>query len=499
MTTIDPTAATATAIAGAIANGTLRSVDALDALVMRMEVVNPSINAVVAVDLDRARAACIAADAAVTAGDTPLGPLHGVPITIKDVWETEGLVTTSGAPELSSYVPTTDAVGVARLKAAGAIVFGKTNVPLWAGDDQTFNAVYGRTNNPWDLKRTASGSSGGAAAAVAAGITPLEFGSDIGGSIRTPAHACGVYGLKPSWGVIPSRGHIPFRPGTLVENDVNCGGPLARSVADLRLGLDVLAGPLDEEAIGWRLDLPIEGPAGGWWPASTDPDSSRPLDGLRVALTLTDERFPVASDVQSQLRVFADRLSDAGAAVTEAPLPVSVFDGFRSWQDLVLPQIGAMLSDEHAAAFAGLEALDAGNDIMLRSGQGLMLRWRDVLRADQQRQIQRKVWAEHFTTYDVALAPPMATTAFPHDTERDFPSRTVDIDGTEFAHTDLTAWPGAICAMLLPVVVLPTGRTPVTNLPVGVQVIGPYLRDRWLLDVAARLDVVAGCFAQPPI
>jgi len=499
MTSIDPTGATAAAIAHAVASQSMRSVDVLDALLARMDAINPAINAVVALDIDRARAACEAADAAVIAGDIPLGPLHGVPITIKDVWETEGLVTTSGAPELAAHLPAADAVGVARLKAAGAIVFGKTNVPLWAGDDQTFNEVYGRTNNPWDLGRTTSGSSGGAAAAVATGITPIEFGSDIGGSIRTPAHACGVYGLKPSWGVIPSRGHIPFRPGALVENDVNCGGPLARSVEDLRLGLDILAGPLDENAIGWRLDLPIEGPAGGWWPASSDPSSSQTLDGLRVAITLTDERFPVASDVQQSLRAFADRLTDAGAAVTETPLPVSVFDGFRSWQDLVLPQIGAMLSDEHVAAFAGLEALDAGDDIMLRSGQGLVLRWRDVLRADQHRQTQRQAWAAHFTNFDVVLAPPMATTAFPHDTERDFPSRVVEIDGVEFAHTDLTAWPGAIGAMLLPVVVLPTGRTEHTNLPVGVQVIGPYLRDRWLLDVAARLDAVAGRFAQPPI
>ena len=163
-------------------------------------------------------------------------------MTVKDVWETEGLVTTSGAPELRDHVPEHDAVTVGRLRAAGAVIAGKTNTPIYAGDNQTFNEVYGRTNNPWDLGRTTGGSSGGSAAAVAAGMTSLELGSDIGGSIRAPAHFCGVYGLKPSWGVVPSRGHIPGPPGALVEADVNQGGPLARSVADLRLGLDVLSG-----------------------------------------------------------------------------------------------------------------------------------------------------------------------------------------------------------------------------------------------------------------
>src|ERR1700678_24335 len=258
---VDLDFATATELTLALRDRTVSSRELLDHLLSRVDQHNPGLNAIVALDADRARAAATAADEATAKGEAT-GPLHGLPMTVKDVWETEGLVTTSGAPELKDYVPETDALAVGRLKAAGAIIFGKTNTPLYAGDFQTFNDVYGRTNNPWDTSRTVGGSSGGAAAAVAAGLTPLELGSDIGGSIRNPAHFNGVYGLKPSWGVVPSRGHIPGPPGTLVESDVNCNGPLARSLDDLGLGLGVLAGPVPEDAAGWRLDLD-EGPAIG--------------------------------------------------------------------------------------------------------------------------------------------------------------------------------------------------------------------------------------------
>ena len=256
--TVDLDYATATELTRAIGDRSLSSRELLDHLRARIERHNPDLNAIVALDLDRAVATAAAADQA-TADGGPIGPLHGLPMTVKDVWETEGLVTTSGAPELQDHVPEVDALAVARLRTAGAVIFGKTNTPLYAGDFQTYNDVYGVTNNPWDTTRTAGGSSGGAAAAVAAGLTPLELGSDIGGSIRNPAHFNGVYGLKPSWGVVPSRGHIPGPPGSLVEPDVNCNGPLARSLDDLRLALGVVAGPVPEDAAGWRLELD-EGP-----------------------------------------------------------------------------------------------------------------------------------------------------------------------------------------------------------------------------------------------
>ncbi len=320
---MDLSFATATELAAALRAGDLSSRDLLTHVIDRIEAVNPPLNAVVTLDPDRASRDATLADEAQARGDV-LGPLHGVVMTVKDVWETEGLVTTSGAPELRDHVPEHDAVTVARLRAAGAVIVGKTNTPLYAGDNQTFNEIYGQTNNPWALDRTPGGSSGGAAAAVAAGITPIELGSDIGGSIRAPAHLCGVYGLKPSWGIVPSRGHIPGPPGSLVEADVNAGGPLARSVADLRLGLDVLAGPLDEEAVGWTLDLP-DGP------------DVRSLSDLRIGMAFSDDDFPVAREVQDVLRALADTLSDAGAKVEEQAPPVSIADGVDSWTNLVLP------------------------------------------------------------------------------------------------------------------------------------------------------------------
>ena len=218
------------------------SLELVDACIARIETLNPDLNAVVAKDYDRARESARAADAARSKGED-LGALHGLPMTIKDALETAGLVTTSGAPELRDHVPGEDAVAVRRALDAGAIVLGKTNLPLYAGDWQTFNAVYGRTNNPWDVTRTVGGSSGGAAASIAAGFVPLEIGSDIGGSIRTPANYCGVYGHKPSHGIVPARGHIPGPPGTKSEPDLAVVGPLARTAGDLRLALDVIAGP----------------------------------------------------------------------------------------------------------------------------------------------------------------------------------------------------------------------------------------------------------------
>ena len=337
--------ATASELTRALRQRTVSSREVLDHTVARIGKVNPDLNAVVALDLDRAKAAAEAADAATARGDTT-GSLHGLPMTVKDVWETEGLVTTSGAPELKDHVPVTDALSVGRLKAAGAIIFGKTNTPLYAGDFQTFNDVYGRTNNPWDNSRTAGGSSGGSAAAVATGLTPLELGSDIGGSIRNPAHYNGVYGLKPSWGIVPGRGHIPGPPGSLVEADVNCGGPLARSLEDLHLALAVVAGPLPEDAAAWRLELDAGPPIGD-------------LSAVRVATVFGegDDLLPLAGEVGANLDAFAGRIADAGAQVEPVALPVPLADGLRSWQELVLPIIGTGLADDEFEAFTGLEAL----------------------------------------------------------------------------------------------------------------------------------------------
>ncbi len=476
--------ATATELTQALGDRSLSSREVLEHLLTRVEELNPALNAVVALDVERARAAADAADRSIARGGT-VSRLHGLPMTVKDVWETEGLVTTSGAPELKDYVPERDALTVSRLKAAGAVIFGKTNTPLYAGDLQTFNEVYGVTNNPWDTSRTTGGSSGGAAAAVAAGLTPIELGSDIGGSIRNPAHFNGVYGLKPSWGVVPGRGHIPGPPGTLIEADVNCNGPLARSIDDLRLVLDVVAGPLPEDAPGWHLELE-EGP---------------PVDDvarLRVATVFDegDDLLPLARDVRSGLDDFAGRIAGAGGEVDAVKLPVPLVEGLRSWQELVLPIIGLGLPDDAFASFAELESVP-GDDPMVVAGRALAGRYRTWARANGARQRQRAAWADLFSRYDVVLAPVMPTAAFPHDVEGAITDRVVDVDGTTVPHLVMMAWLGAIGSALLPVVTLPVRRTP-GGLPVGIQVVGPFLSDRRLLHIAGRLDQVAGAGFTPP-
>jgi amidase len=484
--------APATVVAEAIRGRRLSSREAVTAMLARIEDRNPACNAVVAVDVERALADAARADEEM-AGDAVRGPLHGVPMTVKDTFETAGLVTTAGAPALARHVPTTDALVVSRLRAAGAVIVGKTNTPLYAGDIQTYNEVYGLTRNPWDPARTVGGSSGGSAAALAAGITPLELGSDIGGSIRTPAHCCGVYGLKPSWGIVPSRGHIPPAPGSLVETDVSTPGPLARSVADLTVALDVLAGPLPEESAAWRLELPAPDP---------DRDLRPGVRGLRLGVVTDDPAVPVAEEVRAVLRSFADRLADAGAEIVDRPVPVSMEEGAHLWQELVLPIFGRALPEPVFRHLTGVEPdgwapEPAGDDLDARQRRGLTLRYRDWTVADERRAHGRRAWAEAFTGLDAFLAPVLPTPAFPHDTERGFIERTLDYDGVAHPYAVGTLWAGAIGVMRLPVVVMPAGQT-ASGLPVGVQIIGPYLQDRALLARAARMDAVTGGFVAPP-
>jgi amidase len=406
-------------------------------------------------------------------------------MTVKDTFETDGLVTTAGAAELATHVPQADAVAVARLKAAGAIIFGKSNTPIYAGDWQTYNDVYGRTNNPWDLGRTTGGSSGGAAAAVAAGLVPLELGSDIGGSIRIPAHYNGVYGHKPSWGIVPTRGHIPGPPGSLVEVDIGVAGPIARGVADLRLALGVLAGPLPQEAAGWRLEL-------DQGPELTD------VSQLRIATVFGEgsDVVPIAADVRANLDSFAARLAEAGARVEAVPLPVPLGEGYLAWRDLTLPIIGLGLSEQEYQDLAKLENAP-GEDPALVIARAMTSRFRSWMHANELRQRQRAAWARFFERYDVVLAPVMPTAAFPHDTDRPLDERRLGVDGVAVPHFAAAAWVGAIGSALLPVVTLPTGPNQ-AGLPVGVQVIGPFLSDLRLLRIAELLDAAVGSGFIPP-
>ncbi len=473
-------------LARRIAAGELGSREVLDHLLDRIDRLDGPINAVVALDAERARAAAVAADAAVARGDD-LGALHGVPMTIKDAFETEGLVTTCGVPDLADHVPDADAVAVARLRAAGAIVFGKTNVPMWADDDQTYNDVYGVTNNPWDRSRTTSGSSGGAAAALACGFTPLELGSDIGGSIRTPSSHCGVVGHKPTWGIVPTLGHLPGPPGWRGEADLNVVGPMARDVTDLRLALDVLAGPLGATARAWSLDLPAPTVDG--------------IHGLRVATWFDEPANAPSAEVRDLLDRAASALAEAGADVRPLVPPAPYAEHRRLGYDLLAPYVAREapselleFADELVRAQPEPGADDA--DIVLAS-RGMAVRHRDWIGIDERRLRLQDAWEDVFGDVDVVLAPVQPVPAFPHD-HRPITDRTVDVDGEARGYVDVgSGWALVFGILHVPVTVVPVGRA-AGNLPVGVQIVGPRYGDRTTLAVAEAALALWGGVEVPP-
>ncbi len=314
--------ASASEVAAAIRAKRISSLEVTELALDRIGRLNPTINAVVTVTAEEALRRAREADAALARGDV-WGPLHGVPGTIKDTFETAGVRTTAGAPPLKDHVPARDAVAVARLKAAGMVLLGKTNVPIFAGDWQSYNDLFGTSNNPWDLARTPGGSTGGGAAALAAGIGYLTLGSDIGGSIRVPAHFCGVGGHKPTIDVVPLRGHIPPMPGVVTgPTPLPVAGPLARSAADLRLALGVLGGPLPEDAIAYRWQLP--------------PARKRSIREYRIGYVLDHPLGPATGDVRTRLQAAVDALRGAGARLEEGfPKEVDVADQYRTYLDIL--------------------------------------------------------------------------------------------------------------------------------------------------------------------
>jgi len=456
----------------------------------RIGSLEPGLGAVVTVDAGRAMEAADAADAARAADDDR--PLLGLPVTVKDSLETAGLRTTAGAAELSGYVPAADAVAVARLRAAGAVLVGKTNLPAWASDVQSTNEVFGTTANPYDRSRTPGGSSGGSAAALAAGLTGLELGSDIGGSIRTPAAWCGLYGHKPTYGIVPLRGHIPPPPGILSPMDMGVVGPLGRSAADVALALDVVAGPDGADAVAWQLRLP--------------PARHETLGGFRVGLWLDDPRCPVAAEVRETLEAAAGRLADAGArivplaeAAAAAGLePPSLAGLTAPYQPLLQAVMSMGLSD---AAFAELlataEAAPPDDDSEpVRYARHVTARVRDWQRAQEQRSGIRRWWADLFGAVDVVLAAAAPTVAIPHD-HRPIRDRRLVVDGEERPYWDLLVWASMANLAYLPATAIPLGRS-AAGLPIGAQVIGPHGEDRTTLAFARGAEEVLGGFAPPP-
>ena len=470
-------------------NRQVSSLELVDACISRIESLNPKLNAVVATDFDRARASARQADAARADGNE-LGPLHGLPMTIKDSLETAGLVTTSGAPELRDHVPEEDAVAVHRVIEAGAIILGKTNLPTYAGDWQTFNPVYGVTNNPWDPNRTVGGSSGGSAASLAAGLIPLEIGSDIAGSIRTPAHYCGVYGHKPSHGIVPGRGHIPGPPGAKSEPDLAVVGPMARSAADLGLALDVIAGPDELSASGWKLDLP--------------PPRAERLEDFRVGYWIDDPLSPIDSAVRTELEATVEALGPH-VQLVDVDLPFTLSDIVPQYLRLLAGVVGGDMPVALRALtrmllpyYALAERLGLHPDpIQMNAARGMHQSHADWNRANEGRSRLRWQCRSVFDEIDILLMPVTPVTAFPHQTGGNHLSRRIDVDGRKRPYMDHVSWISLATTAYLPATSAPVGVTP-DGLPVNVQIVGPHLGDHTTIRFAELLTEVRGGFRAPP-
>ncbi len=465
-----------------LARGTVSSRELTAEAIARIERLDGALNAVVVRDFDRALVAAAEADAALARGERR--PFLGLPITVKESFNLAGLRTTWGMPWFSEFRATEDAVAIARLKAAGAVVIGKTNVPLALGDWQSFNEIYGTTNNPWALDRTPGGSSGGAAVSLAAGYVALEMGSDIGGSLRAPAHYCGVYSHKPSRGVIPGRGHVP--PTTFGGTpDLSVVGPLARSAVDLTAALDVLAGPDVLEAAGFRLDLP--------------PPRHERLRDYRVLVLDSHPLLPADSSVRGAIARLAEHLREAGALVaTASPLVPDLVELARAFVYLLMPVVFARQpADQLTATFAAAAALPAEADSVgawtLRAASASHREW---LAADAVRIRAAYRCHELFGSFDVVLFPAMPTAAFVQD-HSDANGRTIDVDGTPYPYSDQVVYASLATAPGLPATTVPL-EISASGLPVGVTVIGPYLEDRTPLRFAELLEDSFGGFTAPP-
>ncbi len=472
-------------LTNAIQDKIISSSELLELYIKRYDHLNPRINAIVDTDFENATRRAKQADEAVSKG-VKWGPLHGLPMTIKDHIEVTGLHSTWGSPLLKDYVPTRNADAVQSLLDAGAIVFGKTNMPLWGNDHQSFNEIYGQTNNPWDLARTPGGSSGGAAAALAAGLTGLEFGSDIGGSIRNPAHFCGVYGHKPTFGIVPQYG---LSPGDTIdyqlEGDMGVAGPLARSAEDL----DLVMGLVVRSARPQRKVVKIELPA-------PRKDS---LKDYQIGVWFDDGAYPPDRDVGDCLQEMADSLSKSGAKITRKKPDIDFKRCFGVFANLLfLATADKIPPDEFDRLLQTSETFgenDQSNNALI--ARAIDKSHRDWLQLNAERATMRQKWADYFKDFDVLLCPTARIPAFPHD-HSDIGKRLYRCNNQHLPHPEVvSSWAGLATVAYLPATVAPIGLTK-SGLPVGVQIVGPYLEDRTPIHFAKLMAEFLGGFSSPP-
>lgn len=459
--------------------------DLLDAALAAIERLNPALNAIVQMDAASAWRAAADSDERISRGEAR--PLEGLPMTIKDCFETAGMITSAGAPALKNYVPKADASAVARLRRAGAVILGKTNVPLLTGDFQTYNSLYGTANNPWNLEFSPGGSSGGAAAAIATGMSALELGSDLAGSIRWPAHCCGIFGLRTTWNSVATYGHIPPMPDMRLERNPEflAAGPLARSAADLALALDVIAGPRDPSLLAQPL-----APA-----RKTSPK------GLRVALWLDEPFAPADASVAGAVRKAALMLEDAGAIVEPAARPAFSFE--EAWEAaavLVHALIGSGLPEKIRERLAARDCEFLSGDLSHRALQarGMRLEAQDFSDIEIRLQRVQEDWARFFESFDAVLCPPAPTGAIRHDQRPDPHARFIEVNGSQRPYFDLMPWACLATGAGLPAVAAPV-MLGGDGLPRGVQIVTASGEDHTAVACAMMLETLGAGFKAPPM
>ncbi len=466
--------------AALIRAGVIGSLELLDLTIERIERHDPRLNAVVVRDFDRARERAKRLDQS----KRREGRLYGVPMTVKESFNVAGLPITWGAPERRAALAEANALAVDRLLAQGVVVFGKTNVPLMLADWQSYNEVYGSTNNPWDLARSPGGSSGGSAAALAAGLTGLEVGSDIGGSIRQPAHACGLFGHKPTWGLLPPTGHT-LMPGAAAMTDISAIGPLARSADDLSLAFEAMQGPERSET-DLAYDLP--------------PPRRTTLKGLRVAVWASDAATQTDDETSALLLNLARHLEQSGAKVDRDARPG--FDPARAFEvyvKLLSAALSARASPEELESTAERAAArDPGdrsaNAVYERAARMSHGEWAAV---NEERHRIRRAWGAFFRDWDVLLCPVFAVPAQPHQQDRPIWEMRAVVNDSEIAWSEMLFWPGVVGGFHLPASTAPLGLTR-AGLPVGVQIVGPLYGDRTTIAVARLLERSWRGFTPPP-
>jgi amidase len=475
---------TARQLAAAIRKKKIGCLELLDLYLKRVETFNPALNAIIATDIDGARKRAKAADRAVRAG-RKLGPLHGVPMTIKESFNVEGYPTTWGLTAFKDHKAEKNSLVAQRMIDAGVTLFGKTNVPVLLADYQSYNDIYGTTGNPWDLTRSPGGSSGGSAAALAAGLTAIEAGSDIGSSIRNPAHYCGVYGHKPTWGVVSPKGHSVGNPAAQGA-DIAVVGPLARGAEDLGIALDVMAGPDEIDGRGWKIDLPR-------------PKKKR-LREFRVAVLLDDPHAEVDQPVQDEIQKLADFLGKTKVRVSDTARPA--FDS-AEMQEVYMKLLRAAtvgrMPDEEYGRMRSIAASFSPDDrsSLAHMVHGAVISHRDWLALNERRHRMRLAWDAFFQDYDVLLCPVASTAAFPHDHEPDRVKRTLVVNNRKVLTFDQLFWAGYSGVTNLPATAAPIGQT-ADGLPIGVQIIGPQYGDYSTIAFATLLEKEYRSFVPPP-